>query len=85
MMLQLHVDGQVDTGGTQTGRQTCSRDRQVVSVSWSYLVVAVRPSVRPSVRRLSASPRSSRLPLSKRGREVSAAGACWERKLLLSW
>lgn len=85
VMLQLHVDRQVDTRGTQTGRQTHSRDRRVVSVSWSYLVVTVRPSVRLPVRCLSASPCFSRLPLSKRGRGVSAAGACWERKLLLSW
>lgn len=46
VMLQLHVDRQVDTTGKQAGRQTRSRDRRVVSVSWSYLVVAVSPCVR---------------------------------------
>lgn len=85
VMLQLHADRQVDTRGKQADRRAAETDGWCLShglTSWS---LSVRPSVRASVRRLSASPRFSQLPLSKRGRGVSAAGACWERKLLLSW
>lgn len=81
MMLQLHVDRQVDTRVTQTDAQ----QRQTDGVCLMVLPRGHRPCVRPSVRRLSASPRFSQLLLSKRRRGDSAAGACWERELLLSW